>query len=221
MASLTPDSRRRRIVALGAVGAVHGVMAVAILTGFAGGLIRAIEKKSLPAWNYAPPKPTVTPEPVPSPMPHPRDAKPMPDTNPLPKTPIDTNPGLDPLPPLPFDGGLGPDPLPPLPTASPSPTFIPRAAQPLGLPGRWVSDADYPASALRRGDQGVTGFEITVGQDGRVRDCRIARTSGSADLDAATCARLTQRARFTPARDEHGDLVMGRYSGVIRWQIPE
>lgn len=218
----TPETNRRRIVALGAVGAVHGVMAVALLSGFAGGIIKIHEKNWLPSWNYMPPPPPApSPEPDVKPAPHPRDSAPRPD--PIPQIPPigDSSFHID-LGPLPPPGGsFGTGDLPPLPPPSPTPSFTPRAAKPLGMPGKWVSDADYPTSALRRGQQGASAFELTIGPDGRVRDCRITRSSGSADLDAATCAKVSERASFTPARDEHGDLVAGRYSGVIRWRIPE
>jgi len=54
MAYVTPETNRRRIIALGAVGAVHGVMAIAILTGFAGGLIPAPKDDWTKAWTYPP-----------------------------------------------------------------------------------------------------------------------------------------------------------------------
>lgn len=222
MAYVTPETNRRRIVALGAVGAVHGVMAVVLLTGFAGGIIEKIKPKEwTKAWTYMPPPPAPSPTPDVKPVPHPRDTTPKPDPT-LPLPPIG-DPGLriDPGPLPPIGSELGGGTLPPLQPPTPGPSFTPRAAKPLGAPGKWVSDADYPTSALRRGQQGASAFELTIGPDGRVRDCRITRSSGSADLDTATCAKVSARASFTPARDEHGDLVAGRYSGVIRWRIPE
>lgn len=222
MAYGTPETNRRRIVALAGVGAVHGVLAVALLTGFAGGIIQEIKRQSLKTWNYMPPPPPPKPEPTVKPSAHPIDTPPMPNPPlpPLPQTDPDFR--ID-IAPLPTGGsGLGTGTLPPpLPTSSPSPRFTPRAAVPLGMPGRWVSDADYPTAALRRGEQGAAGFEVTIGPDGRVRDCRITRSSGSSSLDAATCAKVSARAQFTPARDENGDLVVGRYANVIRWRIPE
>lgn len=221
MAYLTPENSRRRIVALGAVGAVHGVMALVLLTGFAGGMIQEFRRKALQTWNYLPPPPAPSPVPDVKPAPHPRDATPRPD--PLPQLPLIGDPGLriDPGPLAPIGSEPGGGLLPPLPPPSPSPSFTPRAAKPLGTPGKWVSDADYPAGALRRGQQGASGFELGIGPDGRVRDCRITRSSGSADLDAATCAKVSERASFTPARDAYGNPVAGSFSGVIRWRIPE
>jgi protein TonB len=218
-----PAATRRRIVALGAVGAVHGVLAVALLTGFAGGIIQAIKRDPLKAWTYMPPlpKPSVTPEPAPQPSARPSDTVTKHDEI----APIDLTTGrdilitLDPMPPA--GGDLGPTFPPPLPTASPGPRFAPRTAAPLGTPGRWVSDGDYPSAALHRGEQGAAGFEVTIGPDGRVRDCRITRSSGSTSLDNATCANVSERARFNPARDENGEPVVGRYANVIRWRIPE
>lgn len=224
MAYLTPDTPRRRIVTVGAVAVVHGAMAIAILSGFAGGMIKAIDKKYMPAWTYVdPPKPapTITPTATPT------------NSKRATETKIDVTLPLDPFPtsdlkidpgPLPI-GSLGGDtgpiiaPLPPRPT--PSASFTPRAARPLTTPGRWVSTTDYPTNALRRGEQGVTVFAVTVGPDGRVRDCTVTRSSGSAELDAATCAKVSQRARFDPASNEHGDMIAGRYTNAIHWQIPE
>lgn len=221
MAYGTPQTNRRRIVALAGVGAVHGVMAVALLTGFAGGIIQEFKRKTIQSWNYMPPPQRPVPEPPVKPTVQKHDRLPLPD--PLPPLPPMGDPGLTidtgPLPPI--GSGLGGGIEPPLPTSSPTPRFTPRAAAPLGMPGRWVSDSDYPTAALRRGEQGAAGFEVTIGPDGRVRDCRITRSSGSASLDAATCAKVSERAQFTPARDENGDLVTGRYANVIRWRIPE
>lgn len=224
MAYLTPDTPRRRALTMSAVVAVHGVMAVAILSGFAGGIIRAIEREKFEAWTYVdPPKPapTITPTATPKDSKRPSDTRIdiAPSPNPFPAPDLRIDPG-----PLPT-GGLGADTgpliisLPPRPT--PTASFTPRAARPLTAPGRWVSDADYPPNALRKGDQGVTRFEVTVGPDGRVRDCTVTRSSGSTELDVATCAKVSQRARFDPASDERGVVVAGRYANAISWRIPE
>lgn len=89
MAYLTPETNRRRIVALGAVGAVHGVMAVVLLTGFAGGIIEKIKPKEwTKAWTYMPPPPAASPVPDVKPVPHTRDTAPKPDLT-LPKPQMD------------------------------------------------------------------------------------------------------------------------------------
>ncbi len=227
MAYLSSDTPRTRVATLGAVAALHLILALAIVSGFAGGIFKEIEKNHLQAWNYI--DPIDPPKPVPSITPSAEPAKNQRETLPeteltLPRDPFrDTDLHID-LGPLP-SGGIGGDTGPIIvrlaPKPSPSASFAPRGARPLSAPGRWVSDADYPTNALRRGEQGLTGFEVTVGPDGRVRDCTITRSSGSAELDAATCAKVTQRARFDPASDESGAVVAGRYTNAIRWQIPQ
>lgn len=123
---------------------------------------------------------------------------------------------IKPLPPISLD--------PPGPAASATPDkplFTPRMARPRGDPGSWVSTDDYPSASLRLGEQGTVRFEVAVGLDGRVSDCRVTTSSGSADLDAATCKHVSRRARFEPATDGTGARVAGTYKGSIRWVIPQ
>lgn len=91
---------------------------------------------------------------------------------------------------------------------------------PKGNIASYVSLDDYPPEALRAGEHGTTSFQLVIGLDGRVTDCKIASSSGSAALDSATCRLLTRRARFTPARDEHGNPTEGMIENHIRWTLP-
>jgi TonB family protein len=92
--------------------------------------------------------------------------------------------------------------------------------RPLGSPGDWVTDHDYPANALRNNIVGTSGFRLTISLDGTVSSCSITQTSGSAELDTATCTLVSQRARFEPSRDEEGQPVVSNYSNRVRWVIP-
>lgn len=109
---------------------------------------------------------------------------------------------------------------PPAPAPPPPPKGPDTPAQPKGNPGSWATTNDYPSRALREERSGTTGFRVTVGADGRVVDCQVTSSSGHADLDQATCANVTRRARFKPAL-EGGQPVQGTYSNRIRWVIPE
>jgi TonB family protein len=91
---------------------------------------------------------------------------------------------------------------------------------PTGNPGLWVTTNDYPPEALREEREGVVGFSLTVGPDGRVSLCKVTTSSGHTDLDAAACALITQRARFDPARNAKGIARIGQYANRVRWQIP-
>jgi len=108
----------------------------------------------------------------------------------------------------------------PVPAPPPAPKGPSSPAQPRGNPGSWATDADYPQKALREERSGTTGFRVTVGTDGRVVDCTITSSSGSPDLDEATCKNVTRRARFKPALED-GQPVQSTYTNRIRWVIPQ
>jgi protein TonB len=83
-----------------------------------------------------------------------------------------------------------------------------------------VSDADYPDSAIRAEEQGIVGYDLKVGTDGRVTGCVITSSSGSAALDETTCRIMTARMQFTPARDRKGRPVADIVHARLRWVIP-
>jgi periplasmic protein TonB len=112
-------------------------------------------------------------------------------------------------------------PGPAAPPPPPPPKFTPKSAQPKGNPGNWATTNDYPTRALREEREGVTGFRVTVGTDGRATGCDVTSSSGSADLDQATCSNVMRRARFTPATDGEGNPTTGSYSSRVRWVIPK
>ena len=107
------------------------------------------------------------------------------------------------------------------PAPVPPPAAPPKAATPRGNPANWATPNDYPSRALREERTGTTGFRVGVGTDGRVTDCQVTSSSGHSDLDQATCANVTRRARFTPAKDGSGNPVQGTYSNRVRWVIPD
>ena len=103
--------------------------------------------------------------------------------------------------------------------ASPPPLSRPDP-RPRGNPGLWATSNDYPSVALQQEIEGTSGFSLTVGPDGLVSDCIITQSSGSPELDTATCTNVKQRARFEPALDASGTPTTGKYANRIRWQIP-
>jgi len=84
----------------------------------------------------------------------------------------------------------------------------------------YVSDADYPPEAIMQEQDGVVGFRLDVGPDGLVTRCVVTASSGSAALDEATCRIMTERPRFTPARDRRGRAIADRVSSRMRWVLP-
>lgn len=94
-----------------------------------------------------------------------------------------------------------------------------KPPQPI-VSGAFMTDADYPADALARKEQGMVAISLTVDARGKVSGCRETQSSGSTSLDEATCALMTRRIRFKPARDASGNRVAGVSDTRFTWRIP-
>jgi periplasmic protein TonB len=92
-----------------------------------------------------------------------------------------------------------------------------------GSPPRWrrgrLKDQDYPRDAALAGTTGTVAVRYLVQPDGHVGECRIARSSGSAELDATTCRLIQQRFRFEPSRDARGRKVPAWVVESHEWVI--
>ena len=205
-----------KITALIIVALIHIVVGYALVTGLAYSAAKQILKKVTTVDIKEPEKPKEPPPPPPK-----QEAAPPPPVAP----PVRINVSVAPppietvqvAPPPPPAIVLAPPPV----VAPPPPRFTPKQAQPKGRPGDWVTTNDYPSRALREEREGTTGFRLSVGPDGRVTNCEVTSSSGSPDLDAATCDNLRRRARFTPATDGEGQPTSGSYSSRTRWVIPK
>lgn len=222
MAYVQTPSTYRRTLTIGAVGVLHAALFYALITGFAATILEKVDVR-MPTRNYPADPPPPDPVPTTEPQPAIDETRIF-----VPKPLIDVTPNdsgttvLDLIPrpqPRALPGPADPGPL-LLPSPSPSASFAPRGATPLGSPGKWVSTDDYPASELRLEHEGVARFRVTVGADGRVRNCEITASSGFVGLDRATCATVSKRARFKPAADGTGAAVSGSYSSAVKWEIP-
>ncbi|UUR09224.1 energy transducer TonB [Sphingomonas glaciei] len=83
----------------------------------------------------------------------------------------------------------------------------------------YVTDDDYPADAIRNALSGTTAFALLIDESGRIADCTVTATSGQASLDTQTCALISRRARFVPAKDAKGKPAKDRVTARIRWQM--
>lgn len=77
-----------------------------------------------------------------------------------------------------------------------------------------IKNLDYPKSATAAKQGGSVTAHFTVGTDGRVKKCRVVKSSGNADIDATTCRLIEERFRYEPARDKAGQPI----SDVTGWQ---
>jgi len=208
-----------KITAIVIVALVHIFIGYALVTGLAyEAAKKVVQKVTTVDIKEEEPKKEEPPPPPP---------KEQPDTPPPPVAPpVKINVAVTPpqiqtvtvAPPAPPAIVLAPPAPAPAPPAAPKGPSSP--AQPRGNPGSWATDADYPQKALREERSGTTGFRVTVGTDGRVVDCTITSSSGSPDLDDATCKNVTRRARFKPALED-GQPVQSTYTNRIRWVIPQ
>ncbi len=217
MAYADQNMSSNKVAAIVIVILLHAALGYALVTGLAHSATKKLlqrvmavdikeEVKKLPP---PPPKDLKLPPPPPIVAPPPKI-----NVNPA---PVDIQTVQEPPPPAPPPPVI----VPPPPAAPPPPRFSPKSAVPKGNPGNWATTNDYPSRALREERAGVSGFRVSVGPDGRVTDCQITSSSGSPDLDEATCSNVQRRARFTPAMDGEGQPTSGSYSGRIRWVIPK
>ncbi|MGN6820344.1 MAG: energy transducer TonB [Sphingomonas sp.] len=101
----------------------------------------------------------------------------------------------------------------------------PAVAQDGGTPAKplntaeWVTADDYPAAVKRKGESGTVAFALSIDANGMVAACEVTLSSRVALLDETTCRLLTERARFTPARDAAGNAVAGTFSSKFHWSL--
>lgn len=84
-----------------------------------------------------------------------------------------------------------------------------------------MRDAPYPAGAAEAGIGGTVSVRYYVETDGHVSDCDVTRSSGNAELDAATCGFIVRRFRFRPARDSRGRPVPAAIIENHSWEIEQ
>ncbi len=79
-----------------------------------------------------------------------------------------------------------------------------------------ILNSDLPRG-LDLGRTRFVAFRVLIGRDGRIRECRIARSSGLSILDQATCGAAARRLRYRPARNAAGRPVEGWSYGEQTW----
>ena len=193
-----------RITALIIVALIHVVLGYALITGLAYEGFKQVMKK-VQAVDIKEDKPKPPPPPPP-----PKNAPPPPKI-------VAPPPAINVAPPAAPVVPQAPAYTAPVQQA---PRYQPKAAKPKGDPSTWVTTDDYPPRALREMRGGSTGFRLSVDSTGRVTGCEVTSSSGSADLDQATCSYATRRARFFPGTDENGQPAASAYNGRVRW-VPQ
>ncbi len=90
-------------------------------------------------------------------------------------------------------------------------------AKAVKIAGEINSARDYPRDTRDlRIDDSVTIY-MTIGTDGRARNCRVQRASRDPEADAITCRLAEARFRFRPATDAAGNPVQSTYGWRQKW----
>jgi periplasmic protein TonB len=95
---------------------------------------------------------------------------------------------------------------------------------PRGNLSSWLDVEAVPPAMLKKLKKKkiITRFTLSVGVDGRVTGCtHDGRKKLEKEFGELTCRQLIRRARFSPAKDAQGSPVIGSYSNVATWEVPE
>lgn len=85
----------------------------------------------------------------------------------------------------------------------------------------WMTTDDYPEELLLKRVGGTADITVQVDPKGRVTGCRVAKSTGSEQLDALSCRLIVARGTFRPATDAKGAAIAGQWQGKFGWQVPQ
>ena len=205
-----------RIISIGIVALLHAGLGYALVTGLAFDAAKQVfeDLKTFDVEEEIPEEPEEPPPPpekldIPPPpkvtAPPPVNVTPVISTN---TQAVVITPSAPPAPPPP----------PPAPPAPPPPA-APKVAQKATQRGGSITNDDYPPSAVRNEESGVSVATFTVGTDGKVTSCNAS--GASATLDAEACKLIIRRFRFKPALDANGSPIEETKTQRIRWDLPK
>ena len=95
-----------------------------------------------------------------------------------------------------------------------------RDTPPRHIRGR-LRYSDLPENAAELGIRGRVGIVYAVLANGRVTDCRVFSSSGSAMLDELTCRLIEQRYIYEPSRDWRGRPIYSHVQHYEEWIIED
>jgi protein TonB len=81
------------------------------------------------------------------------------------------------------------------------------------------NSSKLPATLLRQfaADRGYGHLWLTVAGTGRVTDCSVLQSTGSAQVDQALCSLMIRRSRWEPARDRQGRPISIKVRYTATW----
>jgi protein TonB len=81
------------------------------------------------------------------------------------------------------------------------------------------NSAKLPARLLRSfaAERGYGYLILTISEEGRVSDCNVMQSTGSAEVDQALCNLMIGRSRWSPARDTQGRPISVKLRYTATW----
>ena len=79
---------------------------------------------------------------------------------------------------------------------------------------------NYPARALRAGEQGPVYFVVWLDDRAHPTKCQVTHGSGFPLLDSETCDLIVQHATFKSVLGPNGKPTKSIHEGVVNWRIP-
>jgi periplasmic protein TonB len=83
---------------------------------------------------------------------------------------------------------------------------------------RKIPNSDYRRISIGRVPAGSATLRFVVTPQGRMRNCRVVRSSGDAQVDSVLCQVAERRMRFAPARDPSGRPVAQDMAYTPTWR---
>jgi protein TonB len=81
------------------------------------------------------------------------------------------------------------------------------------------NSAKLPSRLLRifSADRGYGYLQLTISEAGRVSDCSVLQSTGSADVDQALCSLMLRQSRWAPAHDRQGNPISVKLRYTATW----
>lgn len=81
------------------------------------------------------------------------------------------------------------------------------------------NSAKLPSRLLRQfaADRGYGYLLLTISEAGRVSDCSVLQSTGSAGVDQALCGLMVRQSRWAPARDRQGRAISVKLRYTATW----
>ncbi len=86
----------------------------------------------------------------------------------------------------------------------------------------WFTESDYPKGARDKGIAGRMFVAWQISTNGTIGNCAVLRTSADSALDAAGCAAIKKRGRYTaPAYAADGTAVPSIGMVWVKWTLAD